>query len=158
MTFTTSRMLNSKVLVKGTDLAGTTGSTVVDSSQWDEIKDRQEFSQATDVFEKAVNDFYAPLVAAAENVKALQNKPTDPIGFVVFEEATEGKAAKPGDLVKLNSDSIILRLVESGDTDRLVWLDESTLGVLEVAVPVTVAQPTAAEVGAEATGLPLDED
>ena len=40
--------------------------------------------------------------------------------------------AQPAEIIQLTRDSIILRLIEEGETDRLVWVDESTLGILAV--------------------------
>jgi hypothetical protein len=157
MGFTTQNLVNDRVLVQGTDVFGTSGKTVLNAEQWNELGQRKDFSQAEADFQVAVDAFFAPLTEAADAVKAKMEKPTDSIGYLVFEEAVEGVPAKPGTLIKLTHDSVLLRLLESGDTDRLVWVDES-LEVLEVAVPVQASgQPSAAEVGAEITGIELDE-
>ena len=76
----------------------------------------------------ARKEFFAPLVEAAEKAQKTVEVPTDAIAYVTLEEATEGTPATPGQVVKLNHDSIVLRILESGDTDRLVWVD----GGLEV--------------------------
>jgi hypothetical protein len=170
MSFTTSKLTGERVLVRGSDIFGTEGSTVLDSSQWVEMSSRKEFSQATEEFEKAVEEFFAPLTRAAEKASKKLEKPTDAISYVVLQEATEGVEAKPAQLVKLTHDSICLRLIEQGDTDRLIWVND-TLEVLapeDVPVPVHMA-PSAEDVlamGVEATapddatgpgGVPLEE-
>ena len=84
MTFTTSRLTGERVLVRGTDVFGTTGSTVLDSSQWTEVNSRKEFSQATDEFDAAVQAFFAPLTEAAEKINKKLEKPTDACRYVVL--------------------------------------------------------------------------
>jgi hypothetical protein len=151
MAFTTSKMLNHQVLVTGTDLTGNTGRATLDSTQWDEINERKQFDAATDEFTAAVEAFFAPLQEAVDKVEKAGEKSHDPIGFVVFDEGSEGVAATPRKAVELTTDSIVLRLLESGDTDRLVWVDDSNLGVLEVAVPVS------APANGGFTATPVDE-
>lgn len=143
MTFSTSRLVGSKVLVQGTDVFGTAGQTILDSTQWDEVNSNKEFDQATSAFDAAVEAFFAPLTEAAEKLdRAVADKPTDSVGYVVLNEAVEGVAAQPAHLIKLTSDSVVLRLIEQGDTNRLVWVGDD-LEVLESApapaVPVDVS-------------------
>lgn len=126
--FTTKRLVDNRVIVTGQDSFGVDGTTTLDASQWDEIKAKQNYSTATADFEAAVDKFFAPLVEAAEKAQKKVEVPTDAIAYVTLEEATEGTPATPGQVVKLNHDSIVLRILESGDTDRLVWVD----GGLEV--------------------------
>jgi hypothetical protein len=159
MAFTTVKLVNERVLVKGTDVFGTDGETVLDSSQWTQVNSHKEFDQATEAFDAAVREFFAPLQEAGEKLAAVNDKTPDPIGFVVLSEEVKGVRAKEAHLVKLTKDSIILRLIESGATDRLAWVADQ-LEVLEaddVPVPVVPTAAEVAEAGAEATGLPLDE-
>lgn len=133
MTFNVQPMLGDQALVSGTDIHGTDGKTVVSTKQWDELKSRKNFSAATEDFDAAVEAFFAPLVEAAEKAqKAAAPKPKDSAEYVVLTNEVEGVAAKPADIVALSTDSIILRLIEEGNTDRLVWLDDTHLGVLSV--------------------------
>lgn len=139
MTFTIQRLAGgTEALVSGSDEAGTTGTTKVSTVQWDEINGEKAYSQAESSFEGAVDAFFKPLLEAAEKLhdaKGTVARPDDPAAYVVFEEPTEGVRATPGRLVKLNRDSIILRLVEQGDTSRLIWVN-SELEILEV-LPTT---------------------
>lgn len=139
MTFTTLNLANDRVLVRGTDSQGTNGEQVLDGSQWFSIRQDKEFSRAEKDFASAVEDFFAPLTDAVDELRSKMERPTDPITHVVFEEAEEAKAGKPGKLIKLSHDSIVLRLIEEGQPDRLVWVD----GELEVlAAGVTPPQAT----------------
>ena len=64
----------------------------------------------------------------------------DPSTFVVLREEVAGQPAQPGLLVKLNHDSVVLRLLEQGNHQRLVWVD-NTLEVLE-SQPVVLYVPS----------------
>ncbi len=124
--FSTTTLVGGGTLVQGTDINGVSGTTVVDSSQWEEIKADQSFSSATEDFDKAVDKFFAPILKAAEKLErsvAVNTEP-DPISYVVLREPVEGVAPEVGDLRKLTTDSMVLRLIEAGDTDRLIWVNE----------------------------------
>lgn len=155
MSFTTTPMIGNRVLVSGTDSFGVTGKEILDSTQWVGINEHKEFDQASASFDQAVEDFFAPIIEAAEAMHKTLDKPTvDSIDYVVLHEAVEGVPAQRGELVKLNRDSVVLRLIEQGDFARLVWVNDS-LEVLEVAVNVAPSVPTAAQVtelGADAIG------
>lgn len=127
--FTATNLVDDRVLVNGTDKFGNTGSTVLNGAQWAGVNKHDEFSQASADFDAAVEAFFAPLTEAADKLEEVAaGKPTDSIGYVVLHEKQEHQSGQPEVLVKLTNDSIVLRLIESGDTDRLVWVD----GKLEV--------------------------
>lgn len=129
--FTVQTMLGGTALVAGTDITGKSGQTIVSTVQWDELTGRDNFSKATADFDAAVEKFFAPLEKAAKKAKkALERPAQDPAEYIVLKEAVKGRESSPAEVVALNRDSIILRLIEEGQTDRLVWVDESTLGVL----------------------------
>jgi len=129
--FTVQTMLGGTALVAGTDKLHKTGQTVVSTVQWDDLTGRDNFSKATADFDAAVEKFFAPLEKAAKKAKkALERPSQDPAEYIVLKEAVKGRVAEPAQVVALSKDSIILRLIEEGNTDRLVWIDESTLGVL----------------------------
>lgn len=131
MTFVVQNMLGDQALVSGSDHLGNEGKTIVSTVQWDELKARKNFSAATEDFDAAVEEFFKPLTEAAEALeKTINAKAPDAASFIVLKEATEGVQSEPAHVVALTKDSIILRLIEEGNTDRLVWVDEHTLGVL----------------------------
>lgn len=132
MGFTVQTMLGNQALVSGTDSMGQSGKTVVSTQQWDDLKAQKNFSTAEADFDKAVEEFFAPLVEAAEAMTDAVTRPKDPTEYVVLKEATEGVEATPAQIIELTTDSMILRLIEEGNTDRLVWLDDTHLGVLAV--------------------------
>lgn len=130
MGFTVQSMLGGQALVSGTDSLGNEGKCIVSTVEWDELKARKNFSAVEADFDKAVEEFFAPLIEAADKAKEAIVKPKDSAEYVVLTEATEGVDATPAEIVELSTDSIILRLIEEDKTDRLVWVDESHLGVL----------------------------
>lgn len=125
MSFTTKNLVNDRVLVEGRDTSGTEGQTVIDGAQWAELNRRQDFDRAQKDFDQAVDEFFKPLVEAADKAeKALTDqRPEDPIGFVVLDEGEDATPGTPRNVVKLTKDSQILRLIEDGHSDRLVWVD-----------------------------------
>lgn len=131
MTFTTLNLTNERVLVKGNDVYGGVGSTTLDASQWNELKVRKDLKAAQEDFDAAVEEFYAPIMAAADKAAKVLEKPEDSAAFIVLDEGTEGVAHQPKQIVKLTRDSIILRLIEGGNTDRLIWVNDE-LEILEV--------------------------
>lgn len=133
MSFTVQSMLGSQALVSGTDSLGQTGKAIVSTVQWDELKAQKNFSAAKDDFDAAVEEFFAPLVEAAEKAhEAHVAKPQDPAEYVVLTPEVEATPGQQAEIVSLTTDSIILRLIEEDNTDRLVWLDDTHLGVLAV--------------------------
>lgn len=142
MTFTTVRLVGSQVIVRGTDVFGTNGETVLDSSQWDEINADKAFSQAAEDFDRTVEAFFAPLTEAADKLHKKLEQPTDSVGYVVLQEKVEGTQAQSEQLIKLTPDSVVLRLLEQGDASRLVWVNDS-LQVL--AASATVSTPVTTE-------------
>ena len=132
MTFTVQHMVGNEALVTGTDIAGNSGRTTVNTTQWLELQARTNFSAAAEDFDREVEAFFKPLTKAAKKLqkKVAAAEQQDPIAYVVLKEGTEAVAPEPAQIVELSRDSIILRLIEEGQTDRLVWVDDSTLAVL----------------------------
>ena len=131
MTFTVQNMLGDQALVSGTDVRGNEGQAIVSTHQWDELNARKEFSAATEDFDAAVEEFFKPLTEAADKLEAATkgNEP-DSVAYVVLSEHVEGTQHKPAQVVQLTKDSIVLRLISEGNTDRLVWVTPTELGVL----------------------------
>jgi hypothetical protein len=135
MTFTTKNLVDNRVLVSGTDQFGIDGSTVLNGTQWAEINEHTQFDAATEEFAAAVEAFFAPLTEATEKFEEARKRTEDGLSYVVLHEGVAATPGQPEQLVKLSKDSMVLRLLEQGDSDRLVWVDGG-LEILEVAVPV----------------------
>lgn len=132
MTFTVTNLMNHRAVVQGTDVFGNNGQTIVSTQQWDEIKAARDFEQAHEAFDIEVQEFFKPLTDAAERAaQATAGKAEDAIGYLVLEEGSDGEVARPERRARLSKDSIVLRLIEQGDTDRLMWVGDNQLEVLE---------------------------
>lgn len=151
MTFNTTNLANARVLVQGTDIHGGTGKVILDGSQWAEIKARKEHDAALENYDQEVERFFAPLMAAEAKLEATHYMQVDPASVVVLDPGTEGVEARQGTIAQLNSDSIVLRLIEEGKTDRLIWVGDS----LEV---TAFEAPTSGSVGSTGLGFPEDPD
>lgn len=121
--FTTTKLVNHRVLVSGTDTAGTQGSTVVDSSQWDEIQMHTSFNEAQLAFDDAVEEFFAPITEATEALAASTEVSEDDLNVWVVKPGADAVPGTQGVAYSLTQDSKILRLIEEGNTDRLIWVD-----------------------------------
>jgi hypothetical protein len=149
MTWTTQRLVNSRTVVAGTDGNGVTNSTILYTGEWDRITAHQAQHQAEDLFGNTVEEFFAPLLEAAEKFEATKVTADDPLTYIVLHEGTEGVRNVPADVVHLSQDSQILRLIENNETSRLVWVGDD----LEIlAVDPNAGAPMTAE-----TSAALDE-
>jgi hypothetical protein len=144
MTFKTQPLVGNRVLVRGSDSLGVQGQCVLNSTQWDQVKEQKQFSQATKEFDEAVEEFFRPLDAALTKLAGRAETAPDSATFVVLEEATEGTPHNPGLLIHLDHDAVCLRLLEQGAFDRLIWVDN----ILEV-VPAGSVNPAQDDVPLE---------
>lgn len=132
MTFSTSKLTGGRVLVQGTDRNGVDGQEVLDSETWDYAQAAQAHSKAHESFDQTVEDFFKPLTEAADKLKAsLQMPELDTDSYVVITEEVEGQAPVAQEVIKLDRDGVILRLLAQQQDDRLVWVN----GSLEVLAP-----------------------
>lgn len=123
-TFNTTALAGHRVLVDDGIEGG--NSQVLDSTQWDHFKMHEAEDAVEADFAKAVAEFYAPITEAAEAAEAALNAPViDTAFYVVESEAVEGVEAQSESLIELSYDSAILRMIESGDTSRLIWVNGS---------------------------------
>lgn len=158
MTFTITRLVGARAVVQGTDRFGTHGSVVVDTTQWDEVNASTAFDKATEAFEHAVEEFFKPLTEATEKINRSLNKPNDPLSYVVLKEGVEATPGQAEQLIKLNHDSIVLRLVEeNSNTDRLMWVNDQ-LEVLEADTPLPFGADESDDSAYDTEAVRHDED
>lgn len=144
MSFTTTKLTNHRVLVSGTDVLGVNSTTVLDSTEWDCINAEREHLSAHTVFDREVESFYAPLVAATEALRAAGSSDVDDLFIEVLDEGTEAVPGSAGVRFHLSKDSALLKLLAANTTDRLVWVKDE-LEILEVVS--TFAQPALFDAG-----------
>jgi hypothetical protein len=138
--FNTIELMGDKVLVQGTDRNNASGRMVVDASQWNLLREVAAFDAAVADHGRVVEEFFAPIVQSSERVKALGSNEPDPLSYIETQAAVDGVKAVPAVRKKLSDDSIILRVLEQGQVDLLVWVAEDQLVVAKPstapAVPV----------------------
>ena len=123
--FNTTILAGQRVLVTGSKK---NQQTILDSTEWDSIKAHQAFHLAGDAFDEAVTAFFAPIVEAAEKANAAlaESLPKRDDAFViVLAEGIEGVEAVEPEVIQLGRDAAILRMIEEGNTDRLVWVGDT---------------------------------
>ena len=139
-TFTITQLANHRALVQGTDSFGTTNKVVLDSAEWDGIKAVATKSTAEDQFNKAVEEFYAPLIEKIDAIVAEEQRSVvDDVYVFSVGETVEHVAAVEPTIYRLSQASAILRLIESGKFDRLVWVGDSLEIIAEA--PVATEAP-----------------
>lgn len=137
--FETKKLAGGQVLITGEDTAGNTGKQVVDGTEWAELARAKADREVHENFEQTVEQFFAPLTEAIDQLNAAHQPTVDPLFQVVL---SEGEAATPGEaaiVAHLSLDSAILRLIEEDATaPRLLWLSDSELVILEAEAPADV--------------------
>lgn len=141
MTFTTIALTGERTLVKGEDQFGVQGEVVLDATEWNTVKAQKAVLEAHETFDSAVEEFFAPLLEAQAQLETAHSRPEiDPVSYIVLDEGEEGTPSRQRHVHKLDRDSIVLRILEDGDHDRLVWV----AGQLEVLATIPgTDQPTA---------------
>lgn len=123
MTFSTVKLAGQRTLVKGEDAHGTNGQVVLSSHQWDYIKAESTQDERIAAFDDAVEAFFKPLTDAAEKLEAEAVKAVDPIDVVTIGDSVDHVEGRPAREIVLSHDSKVLRLIEEGQQDRLIWVN-----------------------------------
>jgi hypothetical protein len=123
--FKTTELTGDRTLVEGTDVNGVTGKTVLSNAQFKDLWGNSAHDAAHKEFDAAVEKFYAPLNKAIDKLKAAHESAVaeDLYTEVVGEDVapTAGSTARR---IRLSQDTVILRLIAQGKTDRLVWVND----------------------------------
>ena len=123
--FNTTILAGQRVLVTGSKK---NQQSILDSTEWDSVKAHQAYHLAGEAFDEAVTAFFAPIVEAAEQANAAlaESLPKRDDAFVVvLREGIEGVEEVEPEVVQLGRDAAILRMIESGDTSRLIWVGDT---------------------------------
>lgn len=145
--FTLTELVDGSTLIEGTDVRGTTGSQIVFASAWAELKRKGEVDQAVAGVDAAIAKLVAPITEALDQLNTVRTTPAlDPLAYVELEPEVEHVRGQQRQLVKLDSGSILVRAIEEGAVDRLIWVrDELTL------IKAQAAGATAAPAEADTT-------
>jgi hypothetical protein len=122
--FTVTPLLGGGTLVEGTDVTGKEGRTILLSDKWDAVKSVRAHIAASEAFDEVVTEFFKPLTDAAEMATAIAHPASADWSKVTIVEGTEGV---PAEVVSLDMDGVILRLLEETDGAMLRWIGEDTL-------------------------------
>ena len=142
MTIQAIKLTGHERLVSGTDARGNYGEAVICGAQWDHLTQRSMYDTAVAAYDEALQEFLAPIKAAAEAFDAAVTAPElDPLHYVVLDEGVDATSGRPREVVELDHSSVILRAIEQGLQDRLLWVGGTNLVL--TAAPVTVASVTA---------------
>ena len=126
MTFTTTNLINGGVLVEGTDVAGYIGRTILHSDAWTMVQHLRAHEIADAEFDQVVEEFFKPLTDAADKARALVAGPTQDWGTVTLGEQVQGHEAE---VIRLDADGILLRLLDEGKSDLLRWVDNTLVAI-----------------------------
>ena len=140
--FTTTALANENFLVEGTDVRGRYGECVIHGGEWLEIKRALGTDTAKEQLNAAIEEFFKPLVEAADAFAAAKAPVVDALSVVVLNEGTTGEPAREREVVHLSRDSQILRAIEEGAADRLLWVGDE---LVITAAPVEVPAPEVVE-------------
>ena len=156
--FKTIRLANHRVLVDGTDVFGYQNRTVLDSTQWDGIQATLKKETLEDQFNRAVEEFYAPLIEKIDAIVAADEKSiVDDVYTLTVGETVEAVDAVAPAVYRLSQDSAILRLIQDGDVDRLVWVgDKLEIIAEEVETPAETPAETETPAKAETPATPAE--
>ena len=133
-TFEMKNLAGDRVLVTGTDDAGSACSTVLAPTMLRQVQQEKKIDEASDAYDAAVEAFFAPLTEAAERADAAFKAPAtlDPAYIFVVSEGVEGVEAEAPHVHTLDQDSAVVRLLEEGQTDRLIWVKTPAADVIEI--------------------------
>ncbi len=140
-TFNTKALAGDRLLVTGNPGQ----QTILYVEQWNQIK--REFKQESLLadFDSKIEEFFAPLVAAQEELDKAMIPVIDPAFTIVLNEGKESQPGEPAVVVDLSTHSAIARLIEIGQLDRLIWVGDDTIEILEYEAPAIVDEDVAAD-------------
>ncbi|QIN93901.1 hypothetical protein HWD16_gp18 [Microbacterium phage Arete] len=151
--FTTTTLTQNRVLVDGTDRFGVTDRKVLDATEYNELFAADQHSAAHEAFDAAVREFYAPLTAAVEEFEAALDSEDEDLFEITVQEGIEPTLGQPEIRRRLGRDTVILRLIDQGEEDRLIWIK----GELEITAAGAVVEPVGTDTEPEDEIVPVTE-
>lgn len=131
-TFSLTPLANHRVLVEGEDRHGNSHSVILNGREYDEIAAMENVLHAGQAFDQAVEDFFAPLTDAAAVYEDAAAPVVDPAFIYVVEEGSAGEPSVEREVLGLEHDTAVLRLINTGDTERLLWITVGGQSLIEV--------------------------
>ena len=144
--FSLKYLTGNRVYVYGTNDAGLPHEVVLDGTVLREIQQHHLVHKAGDAYDRTVEEFFAPLTDAAEMLQLMQQPlEADPAFVYVVEEGVDPVKGVEPEAYKLDHDGAVLRLLEAGDIDRLIWVslgNTSSIEILEYQPPLDEGMET----------------
>lgn len=147
MGFNYTELTGDQFLIEGTDNRGTSGSLVVDGSEWNALKQQNELASAHERFDAKVEDFFAEIIDAVDELEQAHKVTIDPLLYIVEQEEVVGTAPQREVLRTLQHGTVLLRAIESGKTDRFLWVNGD---IVLAKAPITPAGTVEADTNADA--------
>ncbi len=123
-TFSITRLAHHEALIRGADDFGIGRVTKISTQQFDALAHHKQQHIAGERFDASIAVFFKPLTDAAEAAAALLEQPEDELFTEVLHEGVEGVEEVREEKVALEKDTVILKLIEKGDTSRLMWVGD----------------------------------
>ena len=122
--FSTLPLVNNQVLVID---SVENKMTKLDAGEWNRIKIWEKKVDATEAFDAEIAEYFKPFNEILDNAvrkfEGLEPKVDPNSAYEVTEGVDAVEGVKPK-TYSLSKDSQILRLIESGQDDRLIWIGE----------------------------------
>lgn len=121
MSFTITYLAGDRALVQED-----THQIILDAEEYLAMKLRQEKTGLIAQYDQSVADFFKPLTDMADKIKSVEEQENriDPDFHFVLAEGTEGEEPVRREVYRLEKDTVILRLIEEGRTERLIWIGD----------------------------------
>ena len=121
MSFTVTYLAGDRALVQED-----THQIILDAEEYLAMKLHQEKTGLIAQYDQSVADFFKPLTDMADKIKSVeeQRNRIDPDFHFVLAEGTEGEEPVRREVYRLEKDTVILRLIEEGRTERLIWIGD----------------------------------
>lgn len=127
--FTQTQLAGARVLVQGPN----DEQCILDAEQFNKLKKHQAFDAAAEEFDQVVNEFFAPMLNAISLIQdklgATEIRADDPY-VLVLEPEVQGAEGRPAKTVYLDHDTAVLRLLDAGQEDRLIWIGSYRIEIL----------------------------
>ena len=121
MSFTVTYLAGDRALVQED-----THQIILDAEEYLAMKLRQEKTGLIAQYDQSVADFFKPLTDMADKIKSVEEQENriDPDFHFVLAEGTEGEEPVRREVYRLEKDTVILRLIEEGRAERLIWIGD----------------------------------
>lgn len=127
-TFVTTRLAGQRLSV--TD--GADRAVILSTVEWDAVAAELGKTDVGAKMDEAIKEFFAPLTAALEEASIEYEPVIDEAFTIVVGEDVEASAGAAAKVFNLSQEAAVVRMLTSGDTDRLVWVGNGPAATIEI--------------------------